>query len=404
MQSISRSGGIATNPSSEAYGDTHYYSETTNLWQDATYQIPRCASEFGVQSLPLLDTLAEWIPKDQLHYGSESMTKRQHHPGGVINLMRMTFQHFDLPKTVPSTCPDTIDAFGCDAAMKSQEFLNDFTLLTQIHQAVAVQTQIEHYRSWRSRFNEAGLGNTMCAMYWQLNDIWAAPAWSSIDYNLNWKALHYYIRKAFAPLIVSMYVDTTGELRIFIVSDLVEKVQNAKLKVEVYVLGAAGYDPIYSEEVPLAEITPLASTEVEIPTDRLPVALKHEPNATRKEGDAQLLVRAKLIGSGGNAPEAYLLPNKLRTRTANYGKVVVKGVERLGEVYEVTVQAQEGVVPFAWMDLSREVKDDAALLYYWSDNGFPLVSGEPISVNLTIYHQGKGQRTIDERDIVVRYL
>ena len=49
-----------------------------------------------------------------------------------------------------------------------------------------------------------GRGGTMCALYWQVNDVWAAPTWASIDFNLNWKALHYYAKRFFAPVIVSL--------------------------------------------------------------------------------------------------------------------------------------------------------------------------------------------------------
>jgi hypothetical protein len=39
-------------PSSELYGDIHYYIEDRDLWADDSYWIPRCATEFGIQSIP----------------------------------------------------------------------------------------------------------------------------------------------------------------------------------------------------------------------------------------------------------------------------------------------------------------------------------------------------------------
>lgn len=44
----------------------------------------------------------------------------------------------------------------------------------------------------------------MCAMYWQLNDVWAAPTWSSIDFDLNWKPLHYAAKRFFSNVALSM--------------------------------------------------------------------------------------------------------------------------------------------------------------------------------------------------------
>lgn len=43
----------------------------------------------------------------------------------------------------------------------------------------------------------------MGAVIWQLNDCWPAASWSSIDYYGRWKALHYYARRFFAPLMIS---------------------------------------------------------------------------------------------------------------------------------------------------------------------------------------------------------
>lgn len=50
----------------------------------------------------------------------------------------------------------------------------------QIVQAMAVKIETEYYRQWRSNFDALGQGLTMGALYWQLNDVWAAPTWSGI--------------------------------------------------------------------------------------------------------------------------------------------------------------------------------------------------------------------------------
>lgn len=43
----------------------------------------------------------------------------------------------------------------------------------------------------------------MGAVYWQLNDCWPVASWSSIDYYGRWKALHYYAKRFFSPLLLS---------------------------------------------------------------------------------------------------------------------------------------------------------------------------------------------------------
>ena len=43
----------------------------------------------------------------------------------------------------------------------------------------------------------------MGTLVWQLNDCWPVTSWASIDYYGRWKALHYYEKRFFAPVLVS---------------------------------------------------------------------------------------------------------------------------------------------------------------------------------------------------------
>ncbi|CAF1486561.1 unnamed protein product [Didymodactylos carnosus] len=53
-------------------------------------------------------------------------------------------------------------------------------------------------------------GNTMGFMYWQLNDIWQAPTWASIEYGGKWKMSHYYAKQMYQSIYVLPYL-TYGE-------------------------------------------------------------------------------------------------------------------------------------------------------------------------------------------------
>jgi beta-mannosidase len=70
-----------------------------------------------------------------------------------------------------------------------------FLYASQLLQAEAIRYGVEHFR--RNR------GRCMGAIYWQLNDCWPVISWSSIDYTGRWKALHYYAKRFFAPLMIS---------------------------------------------------------------------------------------------------------------------------------------------------------------------------------------------------------
>ena len=55
----------------------------------------------------------------------------------------------------------------------------------------------------------------MGSLYWQLNDCWPVASWSSIDYFGRWKELHYFARRFYAPILVSVCEgDTTASFHI----------------------------------------------------------------------------------------------------------------------------------------------------------------------------------------------
>ena len=68
--------------------------------------------------------------------------------------------------------------------------------VSQINQAEAIRTGIEHWR--RNR------GRCMGSIYWQLNDNWPVNSWSSLDGAGRWKLLHYAVKRAYAPVVASV--------------------------------------------------------------------------------------------------------------------------------------------------------------------------------------------------------
>jgi beta-mannosidase len=88
-----------------------------------------------------------------------------------------------------------------------------FLYVSQVLQAEGIKIGAEHFR--RSR------PETMGSIFWQLNDCWPVASWSSIDYYGRWKALQYYARRFYAPILVSPHVED-GALKVYIVSDKVK--------------------------------------------------------------------------------------------------------------------------------------------------------------------------------------
>jgi beta-mannosidase len=93
----------------------------------------------------------------------------------------------------------------------------------------------------------------MGSIFWQLNDCWPVASWSSIDYYGRWKALQYYARRFYAPILVSPHVED-GAVKVYIVSDKV-KAEPATLRVRLMDFDGK----VLLEETHTVDVAPLAS-------------------------------------------------------------------------------------------------------------------------------------------------
>lgn len=170
------SGGTFDDPDSECRGDRHYWGVWHGNEPFCAYRehTPRFMSEFGFQSFPALSTIKERItdnPSD-LNIFSEVMERHQRNGaanGKIMNYMQQMYRY-----------PTSFDML---------------IYASQLLQAEAVQMCIEHLRRHR--------GQCMGVIVWQLNDCWPVASWSSIDYTGRLKALHYYEKRAFSPILIS---------------------------------------------------------------------------------------------------------------------------------------------------------------------------------------------------------
>uniref|UniRef100_A0A4W6DKX8 Beta-mannosidase n=1 Tax=Lates calcarifer TaxID=8187 RepID=A0A4W6DKX8_LATCA len=176
-------GWVAANPYDTHYGDTHFYSYILDCWDWRTFPRTRFASEYGFQSWPSFSTLQPVSIKEDWSYNSNFTSHRQHHEDGNRQMLLQAALHFNLPNST-----DPLKRF------------TDTLYITQVMQAQCVKTQTEFYRRSQTEIIE-GEGHTMGALYWQLNDIWQAPSWSSIEFGGKWKMLHYFAQNFFADVL-----------------------------------------------------------------------------------------------------------------------------------------------------------------------------------------------------------
>jgi len=74
----------------------------------------------------------------------------------------------------------------------------------------------------------------MGTLYWQINDCWPVASWSSIDHYQNWKALHYFAKKAYSNLIISAN-NVRDSLEVYLISDELNDIKGT-IKLTAYEL------------------------------------------------------------------------------------------------------------------------------------------------------------------------
>jgi len=185
-------------------GTQHYWG----VWhgkdpiEDFGKKSGRFNAEYGFQSFPEFSTLKSFSNYQDWNLNSEVM--KSHQKSYVGN--GMIKKHADL-------------LYG-----KTQRF-DDFVYFSQLTQAKAVGIAISAHRLLSP--------TCMGTIYWQLNDCWPAPTWSSIDYYGNWKALQYRAKEDYRDVTVLEKTQKIGKEIYFFVSDAPDTF-STNLKYEVY--------------------------------------------------------------------------------------------------------------------------------------------------------------------------
>lgn len=170
------SGGSFDYPQDPDRGDVHFWQVWHGDKPFSEYRKYgfRYLSEFGFQAFPSVKTVEEGISSDAEDWNIFSYVMEKHQRnnaanGKIMNYLQQTYKYpYDFSTMVYAS---------------------------QLLQADGIRYGVEHFR--RNR------GRCMGAVYWQLNDCWPVTSWSSIDYYGRLKALHYYAKRFFAPVMIS---------------------------------------------------------------------------------------------------------------------------------------------------------------------------------------------------------
>jgi beta-mannosidase len=171
------------------WGDMHFWGvwHAENPYEAYADNVSRFMSEYGFQSFPELASVARYTTDADWNIESPVMLSHQRHPRG--NLLIRTYMERDF--------------------RKPRDFAS-FLYVGQVLQAVVIKYAAEAHRR--------KMGRNWGSLYWQLDDCWPVASWSSIDYYGRWKALQFYARRFFAPVLVSP-VDEKGTINVWGISD-----------------------------------------------------------------------------------------------------------------------------------------------------------------------------------------
>ncbi|WP_346316237.1 glycoside hydrolase family 2 protein [Chitinophaga sp. YIM B06452] len=172
------------------HGDNHYWGVWHGMeWFEAfATHIPRFMSEYGFQSFPELNTVRTYADSSQWDINSFVMQAHQKSATRGNAAIKTYMDHYyKQPRNFPA--------------------------LSQVLQAEGMKTGMEAHRR--------AMPFCMGTLYWQFNDCWPGASWSGIDYFGRWKAMQYFVKKAYEPLLVSNALEK-GEIKTYVVNDRLE--------------------------------------------------------------------------------------------------------------------------------------------------------------------------------------
>lgn len=307
-------------------GDMHYWS----VWfEDKPFEAvhdisPRFCSEFGFQSFPSLETVRTYASPDQWNVTSPVLEHHQRSEAGNTTIIRFFSRYFRMP-----------DGF------------ENFLYLSQVQQAVAMKTAIEHFR----RIRPVCMG----AVYWQLNDLWPVCSWSSLEYGGKWKLLHYAAKRFFAPLLISAAPADSNGLAVWVNQDGGVE-QTGRAIIEVMSL--------------TGEITKTIEEPITIPANAA-LCIRHFSISDLTEDISKTFLSLRLEADGAEVTNEYLFTAFKKYDLART-EIALDVSSPADGLFSVTARSS---CPAFWVTLSaKNIRGE------FDDNGFLLIPCRPKTV------------------------
>lgn len=306
-----------------------------NGWDPNIYPKPRFTSEYGFQSYPSLTAWNSVLgQEDNL---TELMDHRQHSPLGNTPIEALISKNLPLPST------------------DSENYNEALIYMSQISQAMAIKMETEVYRIERG-----GLMGTMGALYWQLNDVWVAPSWSSIEFDGKFKILQYWAKEFLSPMHVTCHLDKTGKVSVVVIRDTLGSPANLKIVIKVFKWLSFS---VVQEDI--------KNFEMEENSVKLVYSFKLTGYIKNKLNPANSFIEISLRNSKNKTLATnYVLPEKIKNckgikKTFIQAKISASRCQFSKSIISMDVTSRSHAV-FVYLELTNELIRN----YKFSENGF----------------------------------
>lgn len=269
---------LSQDESVEVRGDMHYYALDNDCMNVSMYPRARWITEHGWESWPSFLTLAPTLTPVDYAYNSTVLVSRQHHPPGqgqmqrqvefnwlwpkeasapqqewsaqrrlarysrlsgtaaaAAELARRTLAGSELARRTSAAAAPTagltqtsmtglatplpLDALAFSTSLPSNATLfRDELWMTQVASGFCLKMAVEFWRGIADELDASpqALGGTSGILYWQADDTWPGPSWSTLELGGRAKVGHHLVAEAFAPLLVSGHVHDDGSLVVYL--------------------------------------------------------------------------------------------------------------------------------------------------------------------------------------------
>lgn len=317
------------NRDSLMYGDAHYWG----LWYgrddfEVFEDLPsRFVSEFGFQCFPEMKTIRAFAEESDMDLESEVM--RNHQKASTGN--KLIKEYMSKEYFVPNK-------------------FDDFVYVSQVLQGRGMAHSVKALRSQRDK--------CMGALYWQLNDVWPAISWSSIDYFGNYKAMHYRIRDAFAPISLAIRKGGDGQLLVYVLNDSMNPLNSVYMELI--------YTDLYGNRLDKKRI-PLNRIEKNSVSSVIPISLLEWQHKIAKE---KALIQVRVCEDKSNKVLAEELYFSVKDKDLHLPSAHIETKVLKVEGKTITLQIQSDAFV---KDLFIETMENAC---EYSDNYFDLLPGQ----------------------------